>query len=171
MVARSMMVCATAGIATLAIACGEGGGGGGGGGTSMKASDFCRGLNKILCEKGKACDGGFPGEVADCMDALNAENCVGVTGFKCKSAGTHARSCLSGIQAWTCDEYMDPTVTDLEIPGCAAMACSDDTLQAAAPATAASSCDCSSVTQHCNITYDGMGNPTEHCSCAPSCCC
>ena len=32
-------------------------------------------------------------------------------------------------------------------------------------------CDCSYVQSHCTITYDSFGNPTEHCTCSPSCCC
>ena len=33
------------------------------------------------------------------------------------------------------------------------------------------SSNCSSVSRSCTITYDSFGNPTEHCTCSPSCCC
>lgn len=33
------------------------------------------------------------------------------------------------------------------------------------------SCDCSTVVRDCTITYNSLGQPTEHCTCSPSCCC
>ena len=139
----------------------------------MKAKDFCRGLNKTLCEKAKACDPEFYGEVADCIDSLNAEHCLDVTGFTCSNAKTAARGCIAGIQSLTCDQFMDPTVTDADVPGCVAMACPEDGSSGGSGSGGggAMSCDCSTVSQDCSITYDGMGNPTEHCTCFPSCCC
>jgi hypothetical protein len=125
----------------------------------LAAPDFCRALNEVVCQKAAQCDPGFEGTAQDCRDYLDGKYCVGVTDYQCPEEGkANSGACLDGVRTLSCGAFN----ANQHVAACDAMSdCSGG----------GTACDCSTVFQDCTVTYDALGNPTEHCTCSPSCCC
>ncbi len=104
--------------------------------------------------------------VHDCLDS--AEEAREVLDEECFDAQTSRLDCVANLDCEDFDEwaYGDP---DQSMP----YPCQDEDNEVIDICSGGSggSCDCSSVVMDCTVTYNSLGQPTEHCTCSPSCCC
>jgi hypothetical protein len=125
----------------------------------------------------RVCDG-LCVQAADCYQAdLDLDQCVDgcVEGWAeeedaqevdCYDAELRLTGCVSELSCSELETYWDYLPTDPE-----SYPCKDEDQEIVDACSGGDSCDCSVVTRDCTYTYDSLGNPTEHCTCTPSCCC